>query len=128
MSWKEWASYDALGLAELIRSGEVSVLEVAEQTMHATHLVNPTTNAVLEFYYDKLAHGKTVNLPKGIFHGVPYFLKMLAKSNRGASPSCCVTSATRWKKLTRRLTTALFIKPSKCSGPQATMPACPLPS
>lgn len=83
MSWKEWASHDALGLAELVRSGEVTALEVAEQTMHATHLINPTTNAVLEFYYDKLAHGASDNLPDGIFHGAPYFFKDVGQVEQG---------------------------------------------
>jgi amidase len=83
MSWEEWAGYDALELADLVRSGKISALEVAEQTEHAVHKVNPMLNAVLEFYYDKLKPGASDNLPNGIFHGVPYFFKDVGAVEKG---------------------------------------------
>lgn len=83
MRWEEWVRYDALGIAELVRRSEVSALEVAEQTMHAVHLVNPALNAVIEFYYDKLMPGALDRLPAGVFHGVPFMFKDIVDVEKG---------------------------------------------
>ncbi len=83
MTWSEWASHDALGIANLVKSGDLSIHEVADQTMHAVHALNPRLNAVLEFYYDRLADPLPSQLPDGIFHGAPYFFKDVGVAEQG---------------------------------------------
>ena len=83
LSWHEWTKHDALALAELVRSGELSAMQVAEQTEHAVDLVNPLLNAVVEFYHDRLLPGASDDLPRGVFHGVPYFFKDVGAVEKG---------------------------------------------
>ena len=52
MSWEEWASHDAVGLAEKVRKGEVSSTELAHQVAAGVALVNPSLSAVVEVFAD----------------------------------------------------------------------------
>ena len=52
MSWEEWASHDAVGLAEKVRKGEVSSTELAHQVAAGVALVNPSLSAVVEVFDD----------------------------------------------------------------------------
>ena len=74
----EYAANDALGLAELMRGGAVSPLEVLEAAV--SEAINPVINAVVLKHYDlaraALAQGK----PSGPFGGVPMLLKDLGIS------------------------------------------------
>ena len=45
--FKEYWQYDAVGLAELIRSKEVSAVEVCESAIEQIDRFNPTLNAVV---------------------------------------------------------------------------------
>ena len=47
MNQQEYQSHDAVGLAGLIASGEVSAAEVLEAALTQTAAVNPTLNAVI---------------------------------------------------------------------------------
>lgn len=76
----EYAANDALGLAELMRGGAVSPLEVLEAAVSRAEAINPVINAVVLKHYDlaraALAQGK----PSGPFGGVPMLLKDLGIS------------------------------------------------
>ena len=47
MLFEEYASYDGIGLAELIIRGEVSAEEVRQASLTAIETHNPNLNAVL---------------------------------------------------------------------------------
>jgi len=79
MSFAEYARYDGLGLAELVRKGEVTPAELAEAAIARIEKHNPQLNAVIYKMYEQgretaarlgAARGGT-----GAFHGVPFLLK-----------------------------------------------------
>ncbi len=79
----EYATYDALGLAALVRDGSVTANELLEEAIARTEAVNGAINAVVHKQYDEaraaIAHG----LPDGPFQGVPFLLKNLYAMQQG---------------------------------------------
>ncbi|PPR23377.1 MAG: hypothetical protein CFH38_01022, partial [Alphaproteobacteria bacterium MarineAlpha10_Bin1] len=72
MNLKEYATLDATALGELVAAGEVSAAELAAAARAAYEALNPTLNAILEFYED----AETVRgSDSGIFPGVPFLRK-----------------------------------------------------
>ena len=53
MSFKEYASYDGLGLSELVRKGDVKPLELVEEAIRRIERHNPALNAVIYKIYDR---------------------------------------------------------------------------
>jgi Asp-tRNA(Asn)/Glu-tRNA(Gln) amidotransferase A subunit family amidase len=47
MAFAEYGSFDALGLAELVRSGQASPTELLDEALARTAQVNPKINAVI---------------------------------------------------------------------------------
>ncbi len=81
---KTYAESDALGLAGLVRSNEVSPAELVEAAATLIDRLNPGLNAVIHQLYDMgRAAAATIdhNAP---FAGVPFLLKELASSWTGA--------------------------------------------
>ena len=78
----EYASYDGLGLAALIRSKEVSRDEVLEAAIAAIERRNPALNAVIHTMYDEARAAPPVT--EGAFAGVPFLLKDLGAHCAGA--------------------------------------------
>ncbi len=75
MSFAEYADYDGLGLAGLVRKGDVTPLELVDEAIARIERHNPTLNAIVYKAYDearKIAKGK---LPDGPFKGVPFLIK-----------------------------------------------------
>ena len=79
----EYESYDALGLAALVRAREVSATEVLEAAIARVEARNPAVNAVVTKLYDHAAQAIEAGLPEGPFTGVPYLLKDLFTSLAG---------------------------------------------
>ena len=79
----EYESYDALGLAALVRTGEVGATEVLEAAIARVEARNPAVNAVVTKLYDHAAQAIEAGLPEGPFTGVPYLLKDLFTSLAG---------------------------------------------
>ena len=52
MKKSEYCNYDGLGLAQLVRAGEVSSLELAHCATAMIEELNPSLNAVLEAFPD----------------------------------------------------------------------------
>ena len=77
---------DAIGLAELVRAREISALELLEEAIRRTELVNPHINAVTHKHYDlaraTLKWGSRADAP---FAGVPFLLKDLGVQLAGTS-------------------------------------------
>jgi amidase len=68
--------YDGLGLAELVRKGEVGALELVEESIARIEAVNPKINAIICKLYDAARLAATGPLD-GPFAGVPFLLKDL---------------------------------------------------
>jgi amidase len=75
MTLTEYAACDACGLADLIRSRQVSAREVAETAARAIEAVNPRINAVVETYADRIDGLDERTLGAGPFRGVPFLIK-----------------------------------------------------
>ena len=74
----DFGSYDALGLAALVKSGEVTPLELVENVIERIEAVNPQLNAVIYKNYDDARGRAGAGVPDGPFQGVPYMMKELA--------------------------------------------------
>ncbi len=74
-----FGGYDAMGLSELVRSGEVSPLELVEDVLLKIERVNPQLNAVLTSLFDvEKARARAVGaLGESRLSGVPVLLKNL---------------------------------------------------
>ncbi len=77
MRFDEYRSHDALGLAALIRSGEVSRQEVLDAALARLQAVNPVVNAVTYLHPPALDAAAPRLDGDGPFAGVPYFMKDL---------------------------------------------------
>jgi amidase len=78
------ARLDAVALARLVRSGEVSALEVVDATLARIDAANPGLNAVVSRRDDAArAEAASAALPTGPFRGVPMLLKDLWPSSAG---------------------------------------------
>jgi amidase/6-aminohexanoate-cyclic-dimer hydrolase len=77
MAFKEYGSYDATGLAGLVRNKEVSAAELLDEAIARTAKVDPQINAVVVKHYDHAQRQIEKGLPDGPFTGVPFLLKDL---------------------------------------------------
>ncbi len=83
MRLDEYVKYDGLGLAGLVRGGEVSADEVRRCAVDAARRLNPHLNAIVELFEDRCAGGDPQADAGGVFGGVPYFLKDLGATEEG---------------------------------------------
>src|SRR5213592_3756057 len=77
MSFKEYGSFDAVGLADLVRRKQVSAGELLDEAISRTAKVDPQINAVVVKHYDYAKKQIDKGLPDGPFTGVPFLLKDL---------------------------------------------------
>ena len=77
MAFTEYGSYDGLGLAELVRSRQVSAQELLDEAIARTGRIDPVINAVVVKHYDYAERQIAGRLPDGPFTGVPFLLKDL---------------------------------------------------
>jgi amidase len=83
MNLDEYSRYDGLGLAALVREGEVGVAELACLAAQGAERVNPRLNAVIEVFQDRVEGLDESTFLDGPFKGVPFFLKDLGAMERG---------------------------------------------
>ncbi|HUI02796.1 MAG TPA: amidase family protein [Acidimicrobiales bacterium] len=74
---------DACGLAELVRSGAASPLELVDEAVARVEKLNPELNAVIRTRFDEARREAAGALPAGPFRGVPLLLKDLLCSLAG---------------------------------------------
>ena len=74
----DYEQYDGLGLAALVRTGEVSPAELLEAAITRIEAHNPVLNAVVTPMFDEARAAIRAGLPPGLFQGVPFLLKDLA--------------------------------------------------
>ena len=81
---RDYVAHDAVGLAALVRAGEVSPRELTEAAIRRIEARNGELNAVIHPLFDKaLAAADSPDLPDGPFHGVPMLLKDLWPASAG---------------------------------------------
>ena len=83
MKLSEYAKYDGLGLAELIREKKVSPKELLGTVREAVGVVNRRVNAVVDVYADQLEKAEKTKSYPGPFFGVPFMLKDISQTEKG---------------------------------------------
>ena len=87
MNNSEYFSYDALGLAELIRTKQISSSELLEVSIALTEKLDPKLNAVPIKHFELARENLKNNTDSGIFNGVPFLLKDLNNYLKGTVTS-----------------------------------------
>lgn len=87
MTFSEYRQYDALGLAELVRSGQITAAELLDIAIARAEEVNPQLNAInlplYEFAREQLANHPPSAAQK--FGGVPFLIKDLGLALKGTA-------------------------------------------
>jgi amidase len=84
MSWDEWTGQDAVGLATLVRQGQLTPAELSAQAAAGIARTNPALSAVVEVFEDVVADPSRDGLnPDGPLAGVPYLMKDLGPTLKG---------------------------------------------
>ncbi len=73
----DYATFDAVGLADLVRRREVSARDLLHAAIMAIERSDPSLNAVVQKHYDFAERAIENGLPSGRFQGVPFVLKDL---------------------------------------------------
>ena len=77
LSIDDYLALDGLGLAGLIRSGDVTTEEVLDTAINRCEAVNGSINAVVIEMFDAARASLAAGVPDGPFRGVPFLLKDL---------------------------------------------------
>ena len=83
LEFGEYRERDAVGLAELVRSGETTPAELLEIAIARAEEVNEKINAIVVEHFELARSEAASPLPAGPLRGVPYLLKDLAISMGG---------------------------------------------
>ncbi|MEM8786202.1 MAG: amidase family protein, partial [Pseudomonadota bacterium] len=83
MGFETYAEYDGLGLAELVRRGEVSPEELVDAAIATIERHNPTLNAVVAIMRDHALDEIKQGLSPGPFKGVPFLVKEFGMHFKG---------------------------------------------
>jgi len=108
----EYAGHDAIGLAGLVRDGEVTPVELADLVVQAVAKVDGDLNAVVGLYPDVVECAEAAR--PGPFHGVPTLLKDLFHGDPGRPTGAGSRLAQGWvsqtpSELVRRLKEGGFV-------------------
>jgi amidase len=77
MAFKQYGSFDGVGLADLVRRKQLSARELLDEAVARTAKVDPQINAVVVKHFDYSERQIDKGLPDGPFTGVPFLLKDL---------------------------------------------------
>ncbi len=83
MSFAQYADYDGLGLAELVRNKDVSPAELLEAAIERAERHNGKLNAIVTKAYDQARAAAKGSLGDGPFKGVPFLIKDLGLEVQG---------------------------------------------
>ena len=83
MAFADYANHDGLGLAALVKSGQVTPGELVEAAIERIEKHNPVLNAVVHKAYDEARATAAGDLPDGAFKGVPFLIKDLGAQVKG---------------------------------------------
>ncbi len=121
--FREYDRYDGLGLAELVRRGDVSADELLEEAVLRIDRVNPRINAVVTLMGDLARGAIRARLPEGPFTGVPFLLKDLLAAYAGVpltngSRACRNFIPAHDSELVRRFKAAGLVIAGKTNTPE----------
>lgn len=133
MDSDEYTRYDGIGLAELVRAGEVSPTELLDAALAQLGRRNPALNAVTSVFEGIGRDSISQGLPRGPFRGVPYLLKDLSQQLAGTvtTGSCRVLvghAAERDSTLAARLRAAGLAIFGKTNTPELGLSVTTEPS
>lgn len=84
MSWDEWRQFDVVGLAELVKTRQVSPRDLTRQVAAAAERLNPQLRAILEVFEDTLENVEVDGPDRdGKLYGVPLLLKDTGPALKG---------------------------------------------
>ncbi len=83
MGFRDYDLYDALGLAQLVRHGEVSPDDLLEEALSRAATLNPKINAIVHLMETPARAAIANGLPDGPFRGVPFLIKDLIMAYGG---------------------------------------------
>ena len=89
MNLAEYATYDALGLAELVRSRQVTPGELRETALRAIEVLNRDLNAIIETFRDGAPGARNSTDLDGPFAGVPFLVKDVGLHFEGIKCEFC---------------------------------------
>ena len=88
MKLSEYAAFDGLALAGLVKAGQVSARELADTAQRAVDRLNGTLNAVIAPVPEETARTLREGPGRGAFEGVPFLIKDIG-SHYANVPSEC---------------------------------------
>ncbi|MEZ5961793.1 MAG: amidase family protein [Hyphomonadaceae bacterium] len=109
---RDYANYDGLGLAELVRKRDVTPGELLEAAIERTERSNPKLNAIVYKAYDEARAVAVGALPDGPFKGVPFLIKDLGVRVKGWPR----TSASRFAQVDADADDSELMKRYRASG------------
>jgi len=128
MGFAEYDRFDAVGLAKLVRDGEVAPPELVDAAIARIERHNPALNAVVHKAYDEARATAAGALPNGPFSGVPFLIKDIdlevagwPMTNGSAFLKGYVSA--RDAELTRRYRAAGLVFVGKTNTPEFGIPA-----
>lgn len=83
LSYEEYSSHDGLGLAELVKKGELTPRELLNVAISRIEAADPKLNCISKKMYDFAGGVIQRGIPQGPFEGVPFLLKDLSFDIRG---------------------------------------------
>lgn len=124
---RDYASYDALGLAALVKNKEVTPRELLEAAIERIERHNGTLNAVVYKAYDEARKAAGAPLPDGPFRGVPFLIKDLGVRVKGwprtsASRFAAIAADAEDSILTERYRAAGLVLAGKTNTPEFGIP------
>ena len=124
MPFKEYGDYDGVGLAELVRTNQVSAREVVDAAIERAEAVDPQLNFLTHRAYEAArAAADDPALPDGPLKGVPWLMKELASAWAGHPiTNCCPylkdIIAPGDSELIRRMKAAGMLPFAKATSPE----------
>jgi amidase len=125
MAWAEYAAFDGLGLAELVRKNEVTPLELLDAAIERIERHNGVLNAVVYKAYDEARAAAQAPLADGPFKGVPFLIKDLGVRVKNwprtsGSRFACVDADAEDSELITRYRAAGVVLAGKTNTPRAS--------
>ncbi len=84
ISPSDYDQLDGLGMAALVRAGQLTAAELCAAAIARAEAVNPRLNAVVHPLYEPARQRAAAGLPAGPFGGVPFLLKDFGAQYAGA--------------------------------------------
>ena len=86
-SFPDYDQYDGIGMAKLIKDGDISSTELCEEAIRRTENLNPKLNAIVTTMYDFAREEAKHQKKDGQFGGVPFLLKDVHHAIKGFTMS-----------------------------------------